>query len=423
MKKGLSLFLTLILLSLLCVCAFAEEDLPAFGEELMVEELLTGLSEESFWEDCMPSEDNEILPEPEDDPDALPADLSEFTLELAEQSAFEEPEDPDSCTVSPEVMIAAFVERCYQQILSRSADPAGLEFWKNALKNGDAAGADIVSLFCGSDEFKSRHLDSSEVVNILYRVMLDRAPDAGGIAYWTDMLSKGVSCNSIISGFAGSAEFAGICATYGIVPGTVALETRDLNPSVTAFVNRCYTVALSRNGDAEGLNGWTGNLLNNVMSAQQVSYAFLFSDEFISMNFNNDEYINRLYHLYMNREPDPAGRSGWITHLNNGMSRDRVAQGFANSDEFGSIVLGYGLNFIPEAIPDRGSPSEQEEPEEQAEPQQAGRTYVLNKNTGVFHYPTCASVRKMSPKNRWNYTGTRQAIIGMGYRPCQNCHP
>lgn len=62
-------------------------------------------------------------------------------------------------------------------------------------------------------------------------------------------------------------------------------------------------------------------------------------------------------------------------------------------------------------------------PKPTAAPVVVSRTYVLNTNTGVFHYSTCGSVKKMSAKNRWDYTGTRSSIIGMGYRPCQNCHP
>jgi len=50
-------------------------------------------------------------------------------------------------------------------------------------------------------------------------------------------------------------------------------------------------------------------------------------------------------------------------------------------------------------------------------------TYVLNTNTYKFHYPSCASVQQMKPKNRWDYTGTRDEIIKMGYVPCKKCNP
>lgn len=50
-------------------------------------------------------------------------------------------------------------------------------------------------------------------------------------------------------------------------------------------------------------------------------------------------------------------------------------------------------------------------------------TYVLNKNTGKFHYPTCSSVNKMKEKNKEYFEGTREDAINRGYSPCGNCHP
>jgi DNA-entry nuclease len=50
-------------------------------------------------------------------------------------------------------------------------------------------------------------------------------------------------------------------------------------------------------------------------------------------------------------------------------------------------------------------------------------SYVLNTNTHKFHYPSCASVKKMKDKNKEYYTGTREEVIAMGYDPCQNCNP
>lgn len=51
------------------------------------------------------------------------------------------------------------------------------------------------------------------------------------------------------------------------------------------------------------------------------------------------------------------------------------------------------------------------------------RDYVVNTNTYKFHYPDCASADDISPQNRWDYFGTRQALIDSGYSPCGRCHP
>ena len=53
----------------------------------------------------------------------------------------------------------------------------------------------------------------------------------------------------------------------------------------------------------------------------------------------------------------------------------------------------------------------------------ATNVYILNTNTKKFHYPACKSVKQMKDKNKKEYTGTREEVIGMGYEPCGNCHP
>lgn len=49
--------------------------------------------------------------------------------------------------------------------------------------------------------------------------------------------------------------------------------------------------------------------------------------------------------------------------------------------------------------------------------------YIVNTNTGKFHYPSCSSVNQMNESNKWYYTGTRDELIASGYSPCGRCHP
>lgn len=51
------------------------------------------------------------------------------------------------------------------------------------------------------------------------------------------------------------------------------------------------------------------------------------------------------------------------------------------------------------------------------------RSYVINTNTGKFHIPSCSSAKRIAAHNRWDYEGTRDEIINMGYQPCKRCYP
>lgn len=50
-------------------------------------------------------------------------------------------------------------------------------------------------------------------------------------------------------------------------------------------------------------------------------------------------------------------------------------------------------------------------------------TYILNTNTKKFHLSDCASVKRMSEKNKLTYEGSRQDVINKGYDPCKKCNP
>lgn len=49
--------------------------------------------------------------------------------------------------------------------------------------------------------------------------------------------------------------------------------------------------------------------------------------------------------------------------------------------------------------------------------------YILNKNSKIFHYSTCPSVKKMKDSNKTELRCSRNDAISKGYRPCQNCKP
>ena len=63
------------------------------------------------------------------------------------------------------------------------------------------------------------------------------------------------------------------------------------------------------------------------------------------------------------------------------------------------------------------------EPYEYQPAQSEERSYVLNMNSHVFHLPDCSGAKTMKEKNRRDYTGTRDELIELGYRPCGSCHP
>lgn len=67
------------------------------------------------------------------------------------------------------------------------------------------------------------------------------------------------------------------------------------------------------------------------------------------------------------------------------------------------------------------APAQEETPAEQ--PAANVFTYVINTGSGIFHYPSCSSAKRISDANRSEYNGTREDLIAQGYTPCERCNP
>ena len=68
-----------------------------------------------------------------------------------------------------------------------------------------------------------------------------------------------------------------------------------------------YTTALGRSFDQEGRKYWAQNLANYNMTGESVGSAFFLSDEMVSYNLSNEEFVNRLYLTFIDREGEVDG--------------------------------------------------------------------------------------------------------------------
>jgi hypothetical protein len=230
-----------------------------------------------------------------------------------------------------------FVTRFYQLCLGRNPDPTGLDGWVSALLNGSQTGSDVAYGFVFSQEFLTKNTRNAEYLDVLYKAFFNRQPDAAGLQGWLDAIQNGASREDVLKGFIYAAEFAELCADYGITP----FENLD---AVEAFVTRFYQECLSREPDPAGLNGWVASLKAGTATGADVAYGFVFSPEFAGKNTSNEAFLSLLYRAFFDREPDPTGMQGWLTNLDAGVSREEVLNGFIYALEFFGLCHEYGIN-------------------------------------------------------------------------------
>ena len=99
--------------------------------------------------------------------------------------------------------------RIYQAAFDRKPDAGGLGFWVKQIDNGSTLET-IATGFMQSAEFKSTYGENPSnkvLVEKFYQNVLHRAPDAGGLNYWTNLLdTKQLSGAQVLASFSESPE-------------------------------------------------------------------------------------------------------------------------------------------------------------------------------------------------------------------------
>jgi len=101
---------------------------------------------------------------------------------------------------------SSFVSLVYGNVLGRAPDPGGLAFWTGQLDSGALTRGQVMLAFSESAEYQA--LTRNEVyVTMMYIGMLRRVPEPGGFSFWVDYLDQGSSGLALVNGFLGSAEY------------------------------------------------------------------------------------------------------------------------------------------------------------------------------------------------------------------------
>jgi len=127
---------------------------------------------------------------------------------------------PGTYTPPPGGLARVFATRLYREVLGRAPDPGGLQNWQSNLAAGLISGATAAYEFIFSHELKLQNLNNTQFVEMLYRSMLGRQADPGGLQANVNALQAGIIREIIFANFVNSTEFNNICNAHGIVRGT-----------------------------------------------------------------------------------------------------------------------------------------------------------------------------------------------------------
>ena len=257
-----------------------------------------------------------------------------------------------------------FVERCYTVTLERGSDVEGFNYWKGKLLNGEAVGNELAYGFLFSAEYTGKQKSNEDYVKDLYMLFMGRTPDEDGFKDWVGKLNNGKSRLEVFAGFANSQEFYNLCESYGISAGRwVNGYDRDQINNVNLFVERLYKTCLGRRGDIGGQTNWVEKLLKKEISGTECARSFIQSQEYTNKGLYDENYVENLYLAMMGRSSDEDGKWNWVNALSEGMTRDEVFAGFANSQEFANLCAKYKIEKGSYTAKDVSNPNKPENTE------------------------------------------------------------
>lgn len=131
------------------------------------------------------------------------------------------------------------IQQLYVAYYNRPADPAGLAFWQGVV---DAQGGDtsaVSAAFASSSEYVSVYggKDNRTVVNTVYRNLFGRDGEPAGLDYWANALDKHqISVDGVVTAIAGGAQGADLVAFQNKVKyATSFTGALDVHPEKAAY--------------------------------------------------------------------------------------------------------------------------------------------------------------------------------------------
>jgi len=214
---------------------------------------------------------------------------------------------------------ADFIEAIYRTVLSRDAEPGGLAYWTNLLNSRALSRLQVVQEIWGSVE----HL--TQEVTDFYFTLLDRAPDPRGLQSWVQAMQNGLTEEQVAYDFLDSPEY--------------------LSKGDKYFVDHMYQSLLGRTYDAAGEAYWL-NALGDDLSGNATHAPSLTHGQVVTDFLYSPESLNRLvegyYQVVLQRLADPQGLNDWLTALQQGAPFSTIDQEFLSSDEFYSDAAAHG---------------------------------------------------------------------------------
>ncbi|QZN84802.1 DUF4214 domain-containing protein [Cellulomonas sp. C5510] len=201
----------------------------------------------------------------------------------------------------------AVVKALYQDLLGRAPDAGGLASWSNALQSG-LGQPELVRALTGSEEYVRLRVTQA------YQEVLGRAPEASGLQYWRDRIFSGqATVDDVKRRFYDSQEY------YNRSGGTPE-----------GYVDLLYQTMFERSASASERSYWSGQI--GVVGRSRVVDSIWFSTEAAMWR------AGKYYETFLRRTAEWNGRVYWAGILQSS-GEGAIREGIAGSTEYRNLAV------------------------------------------------------------------------------------
>ncbi len=205
---------------------------------------------------------------------------------------------------SPLGIDGTFVSQAFQDLLGRAPDAGGLAYWSEQLIHGSMTRSMVAQGIERSLEYLTVEVQQ------VYSQFLHRSAEPAALTTWTAFLQSGGTVQQLEAKIVGSNEY--FQAHGGADAG---------------FLAGLYQDALGRKADPGGQASFGAELANGVSPGQVAAQVFS-SAEFL------EDVVQGVYQHFLHRQGDAGGVDSWVNDLQNGLSEDAVIAAFIGSQEY-----------------------------------------------------------------------------------------
>jgi RHS repeat-associated protein len=192
------------------------------------------------------------------------------------------------------------------------------------------------SLFTATNYETSPYRSDAQYVTDLYYVYLQRAPDDGGLGWWTPQAAG--SRVNVCNAFEASGEFQTLVAT---LYGTAVSDDQRTEH----FINNFYLGARGTSATSaelqqqrDALNAAAAQGVSQVQTQAEIFGRSLFAGQVNDSSISNTQYVANLYEAFLQRGPDAGGLGWWSSQASVGQGRQNVLNAFAACDPFRELA-------------------------------------------------------------------------------------